>query len=97
VREYKGSLRRAVASLSRGVAGRGQPDGSLRVTGENGTVGSALDSGCSWMRCPRTTAALICRATRKPRAEPGAIGRNAKTESEPAEVTAGESPGLATG
>ena len=99
VREYKGSLRGGAVAFSYPEEWQveANPDGSLRMTGENGTVGSALGFGVLVDAVPARNGSVDLPGDTKAYVQSLAqSGRNVKTESEPAEVTAGESPGLAT-
>lgn len=99
VREYKGSLRGGAVAFSYPEEWHveASPDGSLRVTGENGTVGNALGFGVLVNAVPARNGKVELPADTKAYVQSLAqSGQNVKTESEPAELTAGDSQGLAT-
>ena len=99
VREYTGSLQGGAVAFSYPEEWLAQPnpDGSLRVTGENGMVGSALGYGVLVNAVPARNGRVELPADTKAYLQSLAQSdHNVKTESEPAELTAGDSAALAT-
>ena len=99
VREYTGSLQGGAVAFSYPEEWHVEvnPDASLQVSGENGTVGGALGCGVLVSSVPARNGKVELPADTKTYLQSLAqAGRNVKTESEPAELTAGDSPALAT-
>ena len=99
IREYKGTVQGGAVTFSYPEEWQVEvnPDGSLRVTGENGTVGSALGFGVIVNAVPARNGKVELQGDTKAYVQSSAqSGRNVKNESEPAEVRAGDAPGLAT-
>ena len=99
VREYNGSLQGRAVAFSYPEEWRVEvnPDGSLLVTGENGTVGSAVGFGVIVNSAPARNGRVELPADTSSYLQSLAqSGRNVKTESEPAEMTAGGSAALST-
>ncbi|MGD0578372.1 MAG: M48 family metalloprotease, partial [Bryobacteraceae bacterium] len=99
VREYKGRLQGGEVAFTYPeewhVVVNG--DGSLLVTGENGTVGNAAGFGVIVNSVPAHDGRVELPADTKSYLQSLAqSGRNVKTESEPAELTVGASPALST-
>ena len=99
VREYKGALQGGEVAFTYPEEWRvvENGDGSLLVTGDNGTVGNAVGFGVVMKTVPAGAGRVELPAdTQKYLQSLLASGPNVKSESEPAEITVGELPALAT-